>query len=77
MTLVAVLFFTVALSAENFGTTGTNVISKENSEISTNIVTGGCLVRVDCDGDGIWDYSSTVGCEYSGALAQQYLDFCP
>ncbi len=67
MTLVAVLFFTVTLSA------GTMNFDGNDPEIKKCTTT----VSVDCDGDGVADYTATVSCEYGAAMTQQFIDSCP
>ncbi len=68
MTLVAALFFTVALSA---GTMNFNNYMADLSKACTT------TVSIDCDGDGVIDYTGTTSCEYGAALTQQYIDSCP
>lgn len=67
MTLVVAMFFTIVLSAGNLD-------SKNSSEIFTVACFG--TVSVDCDGDGIPEYTGRTSCEYLQALLQQYMESC-
>lgn len=74
LSLTLFAFLTLQVGANN-----DSFISLEDLPIISSMkedVAIRCLVRVDCTGDGTWDYTAVVDCEYAGAMAQQFVDSC-
>lgn len=67
MTLAVALCFTAVLSAGN-----------AELKISNGDLNVACFgtVSVDCDGDGVPDYTGRTSCEYLQALLQQFMESC-
>ena len=70
-TILFVLMFLSSLAFSSNNQVNNKLNTKTNSGSRDSVT-----IRVDCDGDGVYDYITTVAEKYAGAMVQQLLASC-